>query len=607
MLSALKSAISSRPSSVVLERSALHDDFLAELRRVFYLQNFVERVAHYGVDEARGDVLDCRALLLRLADARVHEDGAARAEVYGVARLLRGARELVHLHVERLREALEEGAAARGAGFVEEYAVDDAVLDAQTFHILSADVDDEVRARQHEARGARVRDGLDLADVDAEGRLYQLFAVAGDAARLYRDGIGHQRIELGEHLAHRLDRLADAVDFIAREEQLALRADEHDLRRRGADVDAEVGVALVGGDVHALRGALGMALLEAVELRLRAEERRQYRVLLFLMRDEEMLRALLQHVCGDRAVLLRAYRRAHRDEEVRILGEYALLGRQLQRLGEALAQLREEVERPAEEGDAPLYPAPAGEAAYRLVYYGLEYRSRDVRLRRSVVKQRLNVGLCEDAAARGDGVDCLVALRHLVEPSRVRAEERRHLVEEGPRAARAGFVHALLRARRVEEGYLRVLAAELYADVDAGQEARDARRAGYLLLRERHVHAARELQSARARHREREARAGEPVSHFVYKLADRRADVREVAAVSAENYSVVFVEDDDLRRSRAYVKSSVKKLHCIIPPDEKLRRPSLHAGRRPDAGAPVASAAARSCRLPEFICRKENL
>ena len=93
-----------------------------------------------------------------------------------------------------------------------------------------------------------------------------------------------------------------------------------------------------------------------------------------------MLRALLQHVCGDRAVLLRAYRRAHRDEEVRVLGEYALLGRQLQRLGEALAQLREEVERPAEEGDAPLYPAPAGEAAYRLVYNGLEYRGGDVGL-----------------------------------------------------------------------------------------------------------------------------------------------------------------------------------------------------------------------------------
>ena len=320
-----------------------------------------------------------------------------------------------------------------------------------------------------------------------------------------------------------------------------------------------------------------------------------------------MLRALLKHVCGDRAVLLRAYRRAHRDEEVRILGEYALLGRQLQRLGEALAQLGEEVERPAEEGDAPLYPAPAGEAAYRLVYYGLEYRCRDVRLRRTVVQQRLHVGLCKNAAARGHGVDGFIALRHLVEPCRVRAEKSRHLVEEGPRAARAGLVHTLLRAGGVEKRYLRVLAAELDADVDAGQEARDARRAGYLLLRERHVHAARELQSARARHREREARAGEPVSHLVYKLADCRADVREVAAVSAENYSVVFVEDDDLRRSRAYVKSSVKKLHCIIPPDEKLRRPSPHAGRRPDAGAPVTSAAARSCRLPEFICRKENL
>ena len=94
---------------------------------------------------------------------------------------------------------------------------------------------------------------------------------------------------------------------------------------------------------------------------------------------------------GDRAVLLRAYRRAHCDEEVRILWEYALLGRQLQCLGEAFAQLGEEIERTAEECDSALYPAPAGEAAYRLVYYGLEYRGRDVRLRRSVVEQRLNV------------------------------------------------------------------------------------------------------------------------------------------------------------------------------------------------------------------------
>ena len=66
---ALRDELEGAQQRVVLERPALNDYFLAELGRVFYLQNFVERVADYGVDEARGDVLDGRALLLRLADA----------------------------------------------------------------------------------------------------------------------------------------------------------------------------------------------------------------------------------------------------------------------------------------------------------------------------------------------------------------------------------------------------------------------------------------------------------------------------------------------------------------------------------------------------------
>ena len=50
---ALRDELEGAQQRVVFERPALHDDFLAELRRVFYFQDFIKRVADYGVNEPR--------------------------------------------------------------------------------------------------------------------------------------------------------------------------------------------------------------------------------------------------------------------------------------------------------------------------------------------------------------------------------------------------------------------------------------------------------------------------------------------------------------------------------------------------------------------------
>ena len=97
---------------VVPEGSALHDDAAAQLRGVLDLQHLIERILNDGIDEPCGDVAHRGPLLLCLAHARIHKYRAARTEIHGRIRLLGGAGELVHLHIKRLRETLEERAAA---------------------------------------------------------------------------------------------------------------------------------------------------------------------------------------------------------------------------------------------------------------------------------------------------------------------------------------------------------------------------------------------------------------------------------------------------------------------------------------------------------------
>ena len=100
--------------------------------------------------------------LLRLLDARVHEHGAAASQINRVGGLDRGAGEVGDVEVQTRREALDEAAAARRARLVEHDMVDDAVFHAQALHVLAADVQDELDARQHLLGTAQMRDGLDL-------------------------------------------------------------------------------------------------------------------------------------------------------------------------------------------------------------------------------------------------------------------------------------------------------------------------------------------------------------------------------------------------------------------------------------------------------------
>ena len=495
---------------VVEEGAALHDDALTQVRGLLELDDLVEGVTHDGVGQAGADVAHVRAFLLRLLDGGVHEHRAAGAQIHGGGGFHGHAREGTHVGSHRLREGLEEGAAARGAGLVDGDGVHRVVADAQVLHVLAADVDDGGDAGADEFGGAVVGHRLDFALVHGEGGLDQALAVAGCARAADLAALG----EGASHGAHDVDGRGHGVALVGGvvgEDDAVLRVDDDGLDRRGARVDAEPAAALglveagLGDHVEAVAGHELLAVLGGGEEGVHArgfdlhgggsEALHEGGELVTAGVDGGGARLLcLAHPLG--GLLLREEGRADGDVELGVVGGDEGVG-----LGQeglvGLTQGGQEVQGAAEEHDGPADRAPARQARDGLGGDRVEDGGCQVLVGGALVDEGLDVGLGEDAAARGDRVELGVAGRHLAQARGVRVQEGRHLVDERAGAARAGAVHALL-GGGVQVGELGVLAAQLDDDVDLGVEALGGLGAGDDFLDEGDAHGAGGGQAAGA-------------------------------------------------------------------------------------------------------------
>ena len=445
--------------------------------------------------------------------------------------------------------------------------VDHAVLHAQALHVLAADVEDELHAREHLLSAAQVRDRLDLARVDAQRLKKQRLAVAGDRGvsdgdeRLARLGVDrHVVVELGDGGLRASEHVA-LVRHVMRPEQAAFLVDERRLERGRTRVDAQVGNARVIHEALALHALGGMALVELIELGVVCEQRRQAHDLGTL--DIAQVLQAVKHV-GE---LLSAHGRARRardgaaacHEQVRVVGHDAVLLVEVERLIEAFTQFGKVLQRAAQKRHVAADGPAAREAGDGLRHDGLEDRRGDVLLARALVQKRLHVGLREHAAARGDRVDGGRVLRELVQAARIGVQKRRHLVDERARAARAGTVHALLDAV-FEVDDLSVLAAELDGHVGFGDEGFDRGFARDDLLHELDAEPLSQKQSARAGDGDRHALIAEAFGGLGEHLHDRCAHVSVMTAVNRVLDLVVFVQDGKLHRRRADIDADMERV-----------------------------------------------
>ena len=443
---------------VIEERAALYDNVLTEVVRRVRTDNLVQRVLDNRYRQTGRNRVNARAVLLRLLDRGVHEHRAARTQINGVLCEQTQLAELLDGVAHRAGKRLDERAAAGRAGFVQRNIVDTLVADFEAFDVLTADVDDEINIRAEMACRAEVRDRLDQTEIHAECVLNQCFAVAGDRRGNNMYAVAAEFVQLGELLADNVRRIA-LVGLVVVEQNLVVLADEHQFRGRRAAVDAEVGIALVHGDVLCHHVVCAVPSLELLVLLLILEQRRQ------VVGNDRSVSGLLE--CREQRVhgvgFLRAVgvlSRARRDGVRRKSREVRVLVVQFERLLEALLQALEEEQRTAEEQYIALDLTALGQTGNRLVDDRLEDRRGNVLFSCALVQQRLNIRLGEYAAAGSDGVDALRALCEFIEFGRGHVQQDGHLVDKRAGAARAGAVHALLQLTG-EEYDLCVLAAQL--------------------------------------------------------------------------------------------------------------------------------------------------
>ena len=246
---------------------------------------------------------------------------------------------------------------------------------------------------------------------------------------------------------------------------------------------------------------------------------------------------------------------------------------ELQRLDEALAQLRQEVQRAAEEGDVAAYRPALREVANGLIDDRLENRQRNIRLFGTVVHERLDIRLGEDAAARGDRVDLLAFGREVVEPLGIGRQERGHVIDERARAAGADAVHALLR-RIAEVRDLRILAAELDDGIRLRDELFDRCGTGDDLLYEGQANALSDAHAGRTRQGKRELLLADDGFQMRQILLQGIADLREMARIILVEDLLLMVENDELDGRRTDIN------HFILTHMRLVRKSGHHSTKR---------------------------
>ena len=333
--------------SLVVKGAALDHDMAAEFFGIGELDDLVQGVFDDRVGKARGDVRHRRAFLLGLLDVGVHEHRAPRPEVHRVRRVQGLPGKGLGRVAEGTGKVFDEGAAAGGAGLIQEHRIHGAVSELDALHVLPADIQYAVNLRVEESRRRAVGDGLHFALIQGKGGFEQALAVAGRAG-------AHDPRAFGHDLTQTLDggnRGFDGVSLVGGvegEEKLPLSADEGKLRRGGARVDAEEAVAPVGFEIGLFHNGPAMALTEGAVVVLAFKQRRQALELEGHGHPGVELSDQPIHVHGLRAARLEGCTPG--SKEMGVVGIDDVLIAQAQRADKGFFELRQKMQRPAQKG-----------------------------------------------------------------------------------------------------------------------------------------------------------------------------------------------------------------------------------------------------------------
>ena len=164
---------------IIIESTALYDDILSKGRSIGYFDYFEKSVFDDRVSKSGGDIVYTSPFLLGLFYTGVHKYRTAGSQVDGVLCKKSSLSKILNRKIQGFCKSLNEGTTAGGTCLVQLYIINRMIFDTDTFHILSADIQNAVYIWIEELSSVVVGDGLYFAFVKHERCFHQCLAVSG--------------------------------------------------------------------------------------------------------------------------------------------------------------------------------------------------------------------------------------------------------------------------------------------------------------------------------------------------------------------------------------------------------------------------------------------
>ena len=166
---------------IVVEGTALYHDIFTQFGGVGYLDHLEQGIFDDGVSQTGRNIRNGSTFLLGLLYLGIHKNGTPGTQIDGVGRKQSSLCEILYAVVQGFGKGLDKGTAAGGARLVQLYTVNGLVLDLDTLHVLTADIQDAVHIGVKESCGIVMGHRLHLAVIQEKCRFHQCLTVAGRA------------------------------------------------------------------------------------------------------------------------------------------------------------------------------------------------------------------------------------------------------------------------------------------------------------------------------------------------------------------------------------------------------------------------------------------
>ena len=162
---------------IIVESTTLYNDVSAKFGSIRNLDNLIECIFDNRVSKTCGNIGYFSSFFLCLFNFGIHENGTSGTKINRMLCENSSFCEILYCIIQGFGKGFNKGPASGGTCFIQLYAVNGLVADLDTFHILSADIQDTVYLRVKESSCIVMGYGLNLALIQDQGSLDQRFSV----------------------------------------------------------------------------------------------------------------------------------------------------------------------------------------------------------------------------------------------------------------------------------------------------------------------------------------------------------------------------------------------------------------------------------------------